>query len=1218
MTAPARLLCLLAALGLGSAAQAQAVFINEIHYDNAGTDAGEAIEIAGPAGTNLAGWDLVLYNGSNGTVYSTTEVGAVIPNEGDGAGTVVVNYPSNGIQNGSPDGVALVTDQGVVVQFLSYEGTLTAVGGPADGMTSQDIGVSEGSSTPLGESLQLTGIGSDYADFTWAGPTGASFGEVNSGQTLVVAGDGGGDPAAPRLVVNEVDYDQAGVDAAEYVELYNGGTATADLGGFELVLVNGSNDQVYKTIALPATPLAPGEFFVVCANAETVANCDLDVDPNTNLVQNGAPDAVALRTVGGVLVDALSYEGAVPGFTEGEQGAGADDGTVDFAGLSRLPDGADTDDNAADFALRCGSPGAANAEDAMDCPSTAPGVVAITPIHDVQGSGAATPLDGREVMVRAVVVGDVQPGDGDDADLGGFFLQEEDGDADNDDSTSEGLFVFTGNASVPVPDVAVGDVVTVTGTAGEFSGGTQLSRVSAVAVTGTAPLPAPVSVTLPLESATFLERYEGMRAALTQPLVIAESFNFDRFGEVVLALPRDGRDRLYQPTAYLDPSEAAAVEAENELRKVVLDDARGVQNADAPRHPNGRPFTLDNRFRGGDVVEGAVGVLDDRFGAYRLQPTAPADYTAANPRQDRPDAVGGVVQVASFNVLNYFNGDGQGGGFPTSRGADDAEEFERQTAKVVAAIRGLGASVVGVIEIENDPDGELSAIDDLVDALNAAEGAEVYDYVRTGVTGGDAIKNGLLYRPAAVTPVGDPAVLDADAFVAPFGRPGNRPALAQTFADGDGATFTVVVNHLKSKGSACGPGDDDPVQGNCNGTRTAAAEALVEWLATDPTGSSDPDVLVIGDLNAYDKEDPIAALREGGLVDLVDAFEGEFAYSYVFDGEVGYLDYALASASLADQVTGATTWHINADEPDLLDYDTQFNDPAFFEPNPFRASDHDPILVGLALEAGDGTAALGCSAAPLSFDADGSGRPVTAADFSSVTGGAFGDASGEFAGVRNEGDRPVDLSSCSFVVFDPFSEVVTYAAVTDGTVAGASTYVLATEGGDQGLPAQTLPDSPGAFALVTGTAAEGDRLDGDLLGRVVAAVVYDRNRDVFGSRGSRPSQAELDAFGEAFAAIFGGQATPTEGGAGVDLSVAAWPNPTAGAATVAFGLAEGGAAHVAVYDVLGREVAVLADGPLARGRHAVAVGSGALPAGAYVVRVTTAAGVQTTRLTVAR
>ena len=450
---PAPLLALLAALALGPAAAAQAVFVNEVHYDNAGADQGEAVEVAGPAGTNLDGWDLVLYNGANGQVYRTTEIGAVLPDQGGGFGTVAVPYPSNGIQNGSPDGIALVSDQGEVVQFLSYEGAFTAADGPAAGMTSQDIGVEETGSTPVGQSLQLVGTGAAYGDFSWAGPTAATFGEVNDGQVF----EGGGG-AEPRLVVNEVDYDQDGPDTAEFVELFNGGTASAELAAYELVFVNGSDGQVYRTVALPAGPLAPGAYFVVCADAATVANCDLDVEPSTNLIQNGAPDAVALRLAGGSVVDALGYEGTVPGFTEGA-GAGADDAGVDFAGLSRLPDGADTDDNAADFSLRCGSPGAPNSEETSDCPSTAPVGSGVVLIHDVQGAGEASPLQGRTVTVEGVVGGDFQPDDGDLADLGGFYLQEEPADADDDPATSEGLFVFTGNAAVPVPDVAPGDVV---------------------------------------------------------------------------------------------------------------------------------------------------------------------------------------------------------------------------------------------------------------------------------------------------------------------------------------------------------------------------------------------------------------------------------------------------------------------------------------------------------------------------------------------------------------------------------------------------------------------------------------------------------------------------------------------------------------------------------------------------------------------------------------
>jgi predicted extracellular nuclease len=160
-----------------------AVFINEFHYDNASTDTGEAIEIAGPAGTDLTGWSIVLYNGNGGASYNTTALSGSLNDDSNGYGFMVVTYPSNGIQNGSPDGIALV-DGTTVVQFLSYEGSFVAVGGPADGMTSTDIGVAETSSTPAGDSLQLQGTGTTYDDFTWGGPVASTFGSVNFGQAF--------------------------------------------------------------------------------------------------------------------------------------------------------------------------------------------------------------------------------------------------------------------------------------------------------------------------------------------------------------------------------------------------------------------------------------------------------------------------------------------------------------------------------------------------------------------------------------------------------------------------------------------------------------------------------------------------------------------------------------------------------------------------------------------------------------------------------------------------------------------------------------------------------------------------------------------------------------------------------------------------------------------------------------------------------------------------
>jgi hypothetical protein len=159
-------------------------WINEFHYDNTGTDTGEFIEIAGPAGLDLSNYSIELYNGFNGQVYNTQTLnGNVIPNQSNGIGTVIISYPTNGIENGSPDGIALI-DSGTVLYFISYEGSFTAINGTAVGLTSTDIGITESSATPVGYSLQLTGTGRQYHDFSWSAPAAESPGGINAGQTI--------------------------------------------------------------------------------------------------------------------------------------------------------------------------------------------------------------------------------------------------------------------------------------------------------------------------------------------------------------------------------------------------------------------------------------------------------------------------------------------------------------------------------------------------------------------------------------------------------------------------------------------------------------------------------------------------------------------------------------------------------------------------------------------------------------------------------------------------------------------------------------------------------------------------------------------------------------------------------------------------------------------------------------------------------------------------
>jgi uncharacterized protein len=256
---------------------------------------GGIVELAGIAGTDLSGYVLYLYNGANGAVYDTIAIpaGAILPNENElRYGAVPVTIP--GIQNGAPDGICLVHAP-TVVQFLSYEGTMLATDGPCAGQSSTDIGVAETGTTPIGSSLQLIGSGTAYQDFSWTVAGTASPGSINTGQTF--AGNPPPPPMARNVVINEIDSDTPGTDAAEFVELYDGGVGNTDLTGLFLVLW--SNDAVYKTIDLTGQSTNSAGFFVV--GSSSVPNLNL-VDFTTNGVQNGATtngiqngaDAVAL------------------------------------------------------------------------------------------------------------------------------------------------------------------------------------------------------------------------------------------------------------------------------------------------------------------------------------------------------------------------------------------------------------------------------------------------------------------------------------------------------------------------------------------------------------------------------------------------------------------------------------------------------------------------------------------------------------------------------------------------------------------------------------------------------------------------------------------------------------------------------------------------------------------------------------------------------------
>ena len=591
------------------------VFISEIHYDNDGTDSGEAVEVFGPAGTDLTGWSIVRYNGSNGTPYTspaeTVPLPAGIPDIGaTGFGVAVVEYAVNGLQNGAPDGLALVDAGGTVRQFLSYEGTFVAAGGAADGLTSTDIGVSEASSTAEGESLQLGGTGVCYGDLAWAGPAANSFGAFGTITPTSVGpcieddpGGGGGGDELPPVRISEIHYDNDGGDINEAVEIF--GPAGTDLTGWSVVRYNGNGGAPYtspgETVALPATipDLGGGVGVAVVQYA-------------SNGLQNGAPDAVALVDGTGTLIEFLSYEGVMVGV-----GGPADGVTSTDIGVEEGSSTLATQSLQRDIAGVWGGPFCASFGEVN---AVAPDVLCPLPpmevkIHEVQGSTDVSPLVGQRVIVEGVVVGDEE---GPAPALRGFFVQEEDADVDADPATSEGVFVFNFDND----DVKLGDVVRVEGTVEERFGNTQLTDFVVVEqIDDPDAVATPATVKFPVPSVEALEAFEGMAAHFPQNLVISEYFNYDRFGEIVVALPADGESRPYTPTALYAPDDPqAAARADLNLRsRITVDDGNSFQNPSDPIHPiNRKLFSLENDFRGGDQVSGLVGPVFYSFNLYRV------------------------------------------------------------------------------------------------------------------------------------------------------------------------------------------------------------------------------------------------------------------------------------------------------------------------------------------------------------------------------------------------------------------------------------------------------------------------------------------------------------------------------------------------------------------------------------------------------------------------
>ncbi len=935
---------------------ATSVFINEFHYDNSNADTNEFIEIAGPAGTDLSGWSIVLYNGNGNASYNTQTLSGTIPDLGNGFGTVVVNYPSNGIQNGAPDGIALVDNNNTVVQFLSYEGSFTAVGEPADGLNSIDIGVSETSSTPVGFSLQLTGTGSVFEDFSWSAPADDTPGAFNNGQSF-----GDGSSPATNIIINEIDADTPSVDAAEFIELYDGGVGNTSLDGLVIVLYNGNGDTSYAAFDLDGFSTNAEGYFVLGNSG--VANVGLVF--NNNTLQNGAdavalyignasdfPNGTAITTTN--LIDAVVYDtngdddpGLLPLLNSGQPQVNEGGGTngSDNDSIQRIPNGGGGARNTDSFVAQAPTPGTEN--------QTV--TVTLTPIYDIQGAGHTSALVGQGVSTTGIVTA---------VDSNGFYLQDPNGDGNN--ATSDAIFVFTSSA----PSVVVGDEVQVEGTVSEFTpGGGSTRNLSTTQISGSLNITTLSSGnTLPAatiigngnrippsenidddafgefdpvnDGIDFFESLEGMRVTAKNLVAVSGT---NRFGEIFAVV-----DNGANATGISDRGTLNISPDDFNPEKIQIDEDSGVFD-----------FAFPN-VNTGDLLGDVTGVVSYSFGNFEILPTE--DFTgniqSANlqPESTTLGSTTDQLTVVSYNVLNLDANDGDGD-------TDVADgRFDTIAQQIVNNLNA--PDIIGLQEIQDNSgsadDSTIAAdqtLQELVDAI-AQAGGPTYEFIDNtfignNVSGGQPggnIRTAFLYNPNRVNLVdGSVQAIGSQDSGEVFN--GARLPLAATF-EFNGEEVTVVNNHFSSKGGSApilgveqdftARQEEPTVNGSLN-ERRQQAQAVNNFVDGVLANDANTNIVVLGDFNEFEFVSPLNIVSgttvstNGGqdtapggaavLTNLTNTIPEDERYSFIFQGNSQQLDHVLVSDSLT----------ANA-EIDIVHVNTEFAATAS------RASDHDPIV----------------------------------------------------------------------------------------------------------------------------------------------------------------------------------------------------------------------------------------------------------------------------------
>lgn len=534
-------------------------------------------------------------------------------------------------------------------------------------------------------------------------------------------------------------------------------------------------------------------------------------------------------------------------------------------------------------------------------------------IPNIQGSDNSSSYSGQQVatsgIVTAVFIGGGM--------INGFFIQDAAGDGNS--ATSDGVFVYSSSKSVEP-----GDLVQLTARVSEYNNRTQLSNVTAFQVLSkNNTLPA-VKIVYDIYNWDW-EKYEGMLVEFQQTLYVNNTYNLQQYGELELGIRRKP-----SPTNLALPasSEYSALVSENALRPVYMDDAYSSYTYPVI-------FADENGTRRtGERVDRLQAVVDYVNSKYVVYPARFPVQFYGNPRKTTHDDIGNYnLKVCGFNLEYYLTTPNSSGMGPSNQ-----TELERQHTKIVDAMLAIDADVYGLVEIEQGQ----QALTKLSQALNAASSGKSFSFVNDGGSvNGTYTKAAYLYRSDKVTPYKSLKSINSEG-------PANRKKLQAFTLKSNNERFMFGINHFKAKSgcsSASGADADKNDGQSCyNATRVDEAKAVIAAINSNKAFYDDQDALVMGDLNAYAMEDPIQAFVQAGFTDLHRQFHADSAYSYVYRGEAGYLDHALANESMTRQITGVTAFHINADEPSIFEYSG-----SAYQPNMFRSSDHDPVVVGIRL-----------------------------------------------------------------------------------------------------------------------------------------------------------------------------------------------------------------------------------------------------------------------------